>query len=302
MPISLSVNRKISDKAGIVYEIGDCLYTLPNLVKIHSIKNNKDIIFVEAPDIFSGRYEIRKMSKKTSHRAIFDQMLWPDRLSQDYSGFITRNPHMEGDLCPLSEVIEKRKAENEFSCENMNYYLELGIQLAEIIQTVHDCGYLIGRLLPDSFWVSKEGRLYACTSYRFAFSHLDTSDNPYYVAPEWLIHAAGERIEYNQSSDSFIYALILFQLLTGKYPFVPNRDGEKMEREELWELMCDGKSLYFWEDSEIIQSVSKILKKAAPKSEALFKRTFDYCGYEDYGEFRPSIKEWLECLDRYSGA
>ena len=108
---------------------------------------------------------------------------------------------------------------------------------------------------------------------------------------------AGEKeIICDQSSDAFLYALILFGLLTGRHPFSFDRDCEEDDREELWERMCDGKSLYFWENPVMIRTLKEVFENTAPDADTLFRRTFDYCGYETYGEDRPSVVEWLKCL------
>lgn len=302
MPIVLNQNRIIEDRVGKSYEIGRCIQLVPdeNPVRIRSVVNDEDKVFVEALDIHPGRYYIRKMSEKTSAAAIFPQMLWPDRLAQDYSGFIAQNPHIEGQLRSLNQIIQERKLKKEISRKEGQYYLSLGIQLAEIIQVVHNCGYIIGKLHPDRFQVSEDGHLYSCLSYRFSFRHTDIVRNPCYVAPEWLNHAGEKEIICDQSSDAFLYALILFGLLTGRHPFSFDRDCEEDDREELWERMCDGKSLYFWENPAIIGTLKEVLENTAPDADALFRRTFDYCGYETYGEDRPSVGEWLKCLKRYS--
>ena len=301
MPISINRDKKVFDESGVTYVIGERISSIANNVTIYEVKGREDVIYVEAADLHENRYDVRKMSTQSINEAGFEKLLWPERLvkkenSSAYGGFISRNPQIRGDLVLLAEIIEERKEKKKLSNEESHYYLNLGLQLAEIIELVHRCGYVVGSLSPDKFWVSREGIVYSCVSYQFSYRDIDAFDNPYYVAPEWLSKMNIEAVVYNTQSDSFLYALILFQLFTGKYPFVPERDVLAVEKETLWEAMTDGKSLYFFEDKQMMDCITQELSVFPTGIEKLFTRTFDYCGYEDYAESRPSIQDWLLAL------
>ena len=307
MPISIKKNRQVFDEAGISYTIGDLIFAISNSSKIYGLTGCDGKVYVEAMDIHKNRYAVRRMSDILSEKPgvtekhIFKNVLWPEKLVKgendvDFTGFICTDPQFQGDLTSLTEIIAERNAKNSLSKKEREQFLNIGIQLAELIGTIHECKYTIGTLSPDKFWVSENGEVYSCISYQFSFGHLNAFDNPYYVAPEWLSRRNREKIVFNQQSDAFLYAIILFQLLTGKYPFFTERNIAEVEKEELWEQMVDGKSLYFWENSAVIDAIKKELQNLSPDVERLFKRTFDYCGYEEYDETRASIQDWLFAL------
>lgn len=301
MPISINKDKQIFDESGVTYAIGEPISSIANGVMIYEVKGREDVIYVDAADLHENRYDVMKMSTQAINGTGFEKLLWPERLvkkenSSVFSGFISRNPKIQGELVSLDEIIEERKEKKTLSNEESCYYLNLGLQLAEIIELIHQYGYVVGSLSPDKFFVSREGIVYSCISYQFSYRDINAFDNPYYVAPEWLSKMNIEAVVYNEQSDSFLYALILFQLFTGKYPFVSERDVLEVERESLWEAMTDGKSLYFFEDTQMMDGIAQELSVFPINIGKLFKRTFDYCGYEDYAERRPSIQEWLLAL------
>lgn len=308
MPISIKRNRQVFDEAGTAYFVGDLIYAVSDSTKIYSVTNCEEKVYVEVAEVHQNRHVVRRMSDELVGRPHltkeqrFENMLWPEKLvkgeyDSGFTGFISQNPHVEGNhFVSLAEVIEERKKKETLSHEERKYYLNLGIQFAEIIALIHEGEHVIGTLSPDKFWVSEAGGVYSFLTYQFSYENVNAFDSPQYVAPEWLSQRNRERIIFDQKSDSFLYALILFQLLTGKYPFVSDRDISEVKKEELWEQMVDGKSLYFWEDANIMNTIEEALQGVNSEVEALFKRTFDYCGDEEYDESRASIEEWLQAL------
>lgn len=317
MPLTFEYNNAhkkiIMDEAGIEYTVGNLIFAISDGPKIYTIEGQKDIVYVEAADIEKNKLVIRRMSDVMSEKSqvfvksINNRLLWPDKLVKEkkdnenvkdngFKGFISRNPQIQGDLTTLAEVIEERKAKTVLTQEERQYYLNLGIQLAEILETIHECGYVVGVLTPDKLWLSQDGTLISCITYRFSFQKNDVFDNPYYVAPEWFSYIDKDNILYEPKSDSFLYAIILFQLLTGKYPFLTERNISEVKKEELWEQMVDGKSLYFWEDERTISEIKKELETAPKGIDDLFESTFDYCGYGAYDEPRASVLDWLLAL------
>lgn len=299
MPISILRERKVFDESGYVYEIGNVLYEMPNSGKVFSINGHTDKVYVEVPDMTGNRYAIKKMCDKTTHSLCFKRMLWPERLIQEKNGFISLNPKVHGKLVSLIDVIEERKTKKSLTPEEKLYYFSLGTQLAKIINIVHEFDYVVGVLSPEKFLVSDNRKLYSLLSYQFSFVEIDAFDNPYYISPEWLLTMNNKQIRYTKQSDAYLYATVLFQLLTGKYPFASNRNISEIDKEELWELMSDGKSLYYWEDEGIIDTIKEELCDLPQTIEALFKRTFDYCGNNTYDENRPLINEWLRLMQQF---
>ncbi|MCR5187193.1 MAG: hypothetical protein K6D97_08815 [Clostridia bacterium] len=301
MPITINRKREIYDESGKAYEIGDCLYNVFNQGNIYSIKGCNDKVYVESSDIFANRYEVRNMSNLSKYTPYFERMFWPEMLTQDQKGFICQKPMIQGQFITMAEIIENRKTKKKLTLEEKHYYLSVGIQLAGIIDTVHKCSYVVGALSPEKIFVSSEGKVYSFLSYQFAFNNINAFDTMYYIAPEWFDKMNKNRIVYDEKSDAFLYALVLFQLLTGVFPFASDRDVSQVDKEELWGLMSDGKSVYFWEDETTISVIEEELSDQPPKIKELFRRAFDYCGQDNYVENRPSVNEWIRSLQDNDG-
>ena len=161
MPISIKKNRQVFDEAGTAYVVGDLIYAVSDSTKIYSVTNCEEKVYVEAAEVYQNRHVVRRMSDELVERPHltkeqrFANTLWPEKLvkgeyDSGFTGFISRNPHVEGNpFVSLAEVIEERKKKKILSREERKYYLNLGIQLAEIIEILHEGEHVIGTLSPD---------------------------------------------------------------------------------------------------------------------------------------------------------
>ena len=121
-----------------------------------------------------------------------------------------------------------------------------------------------------------------------------------YAAPELLMQNSWTG-KFSEETDAFNFALILFQILTGRFPYDPGRDADRADVDHVWKLMCDGESIFYDETSEIFRQTDALLKSYSGNVETMFRRVFDYCGARDYAQMRPTIGMWtetlMECLD-----
>ena len=100
-------------------------------------------------------------------------------------------------------------------------------------------------------------------------------------------------------TDAFVYALILFQILSGEFPYCVGRNVDGADVDQIWDRMCDGESIFYYEGSEMFREVSGLLNSYSESIYRLFQRCFDYCGQTDYTWQRPAVEEWINALTEY---
>lgn len=299
---------KMEDAAGKVYCSAGVLAAFDNEVKIFEISDNDTEVMVQiSKEVRPQLYEIKKMCMcELGDDRSAKNLLWPKKELYDISercfcGFIAEKPEIKGELILLEEVIHLRKEKIHLKKEEKKYYAEIGIQMAQYFEMIHatEKKFIFGSVSPSDFCVDERGTLFCFHTYECARNH-PRIRNPYYIAPE-LIGMETRKVLYNEESDSFLYALMLFQLMTGKFPFAPDKELYSIEKEEMEAWMSDGQSIYFEEDSEECAAIEKVLNEFSAELAEACRFAFDYCGRASYVQGRPTIKEWRKILESEVG-
>lgn len=294
---------KMTDKAGMVYKPGETIAALENGCKIYENVDEGSEVMVWIPqEDRPYKYELSNMcDEEITDAEIKANLLWPEKLLYDssdeqYCGYVTSKPTISGRLIPLSEIVEKKRWFDDTEKKNNT---SIGLQIARIFKTIRDTKrrYTIGIISPDSFWVDEALNVFFFGAYNCA-RDIDAAVKTYYIAPELLMHDSWKG-KFTASSDSFIYALLLFQLLTGRFPYNSNKNVEKMDVEYIWDLMCDGESVFYNKTDPFVKTILEELGGYSERINELFYRAFDYCGRADYIEQRPLIDDWMEALSEY---
>lgn len=294
---------EMTDKAGAVYRPGTTIVALEDgYILCENADNSSEVIVWIPKEVRPYKYELRNMcDEEITDVGIKANLLWPEKLLYDsndnqYCGYVTKKPTISGRLVPLSEIVERERCFDNIEKKN-NVFIAL--QIARIYKAIRDTrhGYIIGIISLESFWVDEALNVYFLKSYSCA-CNINNVIKSYYVAPELLMYDSWKG-KFTVDSDSFICALLLFQLLTGKFPYNSSESVEKTDVEYIWNLMCDGKSVFYNKTDTFAKTILAELNNYSEKISELFSRTFDYCGQVNYIAQRPMIDEWMEVLSEY---
>lgn len=301
---------KMADESGKEYQPGEVLVLLENGTKISAAAGENEEVIVWLPPVLRPeRFEMKRLCNEILEDSdVSARIVWPLKVLYDSQngsmcGFVAKNPHINGPLISLAQIIEQRKhGQMPLSAENKRSLIGIGMQLANYFQTVHRTrsNYVFGFIQPQDFYIDSTGTLFCFSSFVCAQNH-HTEIKTYYIAPE-VIGMQSQKNIYNTKTDAFVYALILFQLFTGKFPYLPEKDVYTIQVETIWSLMCDGESIFFDMDSEEYKNVEEILKGFSEEIKKAFHLVFDYCGLASYEQGRPTISKWLQVLDSSMGA
>ncbi len=303
--ISLFDVFTVKDFAGILYSTQNLLFSLNPDVKIYEIAGNHDSFIVYFASGHAPKpYELRKMSECRIKNNTSDHMiLWPQRelytLSDEQCcGFLAKKETIASDLITLSQMMEQRKKIPKLSGNDIKNYLAVGLNFAKCIDAIHSTekNYVIGAFDPEEFHIDSEKKIYYFYAYDCGRSNL-TLKNYHYLSPE-LIHYGQWKLPFSEDSDSFAFALILFQLLTGHYPFAISTPEHELTQDTVIKYMLDGESIYYYDNSPQCIRIEHFLSEISPEIAETFRYVFDYCGNENYTADRPTIKEWIQILKK----
>lgn len=294
---------QIIDKTGKNYAYGTVLFTLSSGVKIYeNVDNNTELIVWLPKELRPAIFEWKNMCNENLIESdLKDKLFWPDKIlidkgSNDYCGYTTLRPRFDGEVVPLSRLIEKKRW---FDINEKRKNILIGNNLARVYKVIKNSkhGYSLGVISPDSFWVDESMNVYYMESFNCA-RNMHEIIRSCYVAPELLLYDSWKG-KISAETDSFVYSLLLFQILTGRFPFNSNENIDRTDIEYIWNLMCDGISVFYDTSDEFSNEIVGEIKNYSEEILNLFKRTFDYCGKSDYTKERPKIEEWLEVLSEY---
>lgn len=294
---------KLSDKAGKNYSYGPLILALENGVKIYENADNAAEAIVWVPEALRPyKFEWNNMCERTpADEKIRGQLFWPEKLLMDnaeqYCGYVTKKPEIKGRLISVKQWIEK---ERSFDEEEKHSSVSIGSAIARIFKVIHDrkTGYLLGIISPESFWIDEALQVYYVEPFDCARDLRAEDMKSCYTAPE-LLMAQSEKASVSLETDDFVYALLLFQILTGRFPYGGGREIEKCDVDEIWNLMCDGISVFYDRMDQEREEIMHLLEFYSARTAQLFRQVFDYCGRSDYTEGRPAIDDWLETLSDY---
>ena len=294
----LRINDCVSfkDPVGRVYKTDEMVLSLGENARIYTVTDCNQYVFVR----FIGEDSplesiIRQMCDCSSDEMAKANVLWPERvcyqLDDDlFCGFLARRIDIPSDLTLLNRLISPAGS----SKVNMKDKLARGLNLARCIRAVHETSqkYIIGAPEPRDFHVTPDGCVLFCRAYRCA---LNTDDpiNSLYVAPEYKAMQCG----LTPQGDAFSFAVILFELLTGKFPFGAHEPEANFDNDQIADMILNGESIYYYENLSRSMEIDRMISAISPDLSRLFRRTFDYCGQNRYDEYRPSITEWIAVLE-----
>ena len=301
--IRLSDAFTVKDAAGTLYATANLLLSFETGGKLYEIAGKDDQWIVS----FSGAdaptlHELRKMGSCQIEHSCDYLILWPKRelyalSSEQCCGFLAQKDAVAAERISLSQMIRTRKEHPDLPSAQIRPYLIAGLHFARCIDAIHSTpmGYVIGAFDPREFEIDSRKKVYYFCAYDCGRSRLRVKDYRY-LAPE-LIACPAQIPPFSKTSDAFAFALILFELITGRYPFADVR-GEALQNGELEKAMLDGESIYYQESSPACVQTEQFLLSISRELAQAFRDTFDYCGAETYTADRPSLKEWISLLER----
>ena len=297
---------KMTDMTGTVWEPGTVIKVLDSGVRISSVRENDSSVLVWIPEEYRPlKYELRKMVREIISGSRMEKyLLWPEKIIYEDStgqvcGYTAKKPAVCGQLTPLKEFISRKK---NFDSRERRLCAEIGYKTACIYEAVRNTAgrYTMGICTPDSFYTDEKFNVFYLEAYNCARERCPVVKTCY-AAPELLMQNSWAG-KFSEETDAFNYALILFQILTGRFPYDPGRDADRADMDHVWKLMCDGESIFYDETSVIFQQTDTLLKSYSGNVETMFRRTFDYCGARDYTQMRPTIGMWMETLLECTGS
>lgn len=285
------------DQVGRVYKTEKMVLSLRENAKVYTVMDSNQYLFVR----FFGENNpsesgIRTMCDCSSAEIVKANVLWPElicyQLDNDmFCGFLARRIDIPDDLSLLSQMVLHADSSNV----DITTKLVIGLNLAKCIQAVHRTPrrFVIGAPQPRDFHVSPDGSVLFCYAYR---CELDTRNqhNSLYFAPEYRAMQSG----LTTNSDAFSFAMILFVLLTGVFPFGAHEPEINFDEQQIADMILNGESIYYYENSPHSVSIDGMISAISPDLSRLFRLTFDYCGQSQYDDNRPSIADWISALER----
>lgn len=282
--------EKVFDRIGKEYRIGQRVHCRPDGSELFSVQENPQQLVLQTT------CSIPEQNRLSCDSSSLMQVQVPvyDQDGQAF-GFLMRlkrelpNPvSLEARLMQLGEEVSSSIPVRKL----------LAVQMCRIFSLVHQEGFVFGFAEPGDFLVSERNRLVCASTDRCLTNPVEWESMWYYCAPEVL--AADANCEYDFAGDCYTLGILLFQILTGSYPF---GGGLLPKEERILEEILDGKSVFFYSDRPENQSILARLREYDADGEmvsqtllSLFQRTFDYSGSSSYQEGRPSLAEWAHFM------
>ncbi len=264
--------------------------------KLYTVANNDRYVFVHFPnENYPSESEIQTMCNSFSTQTAEANVLWPERpcynIEDDqFCGFLAKQLDFSGEFTPLSRLMES----DSLISLSTEQRLSIGLGLAGCFHAVHKVprGYLLGAPQPRDFHVSQDGRVFYLYAYRHDMDFTG-QQNSLYLAPEYR---SMQQRNLSVKSDAFSFAVMLFVLLTGVFPFSTHNPGMEFDNEVIADMILNGESLYYYESSQKTIETEQLLMDISPELAGLFRQTFDYCGKIRYDENRPTMDAWINVL------
>ena len=149
---------------------------------------------------------------------------------------ITDDGEREGRLYCVMPIIQGRSLNDLLRNEvDLEFGMEILEKVCRAVQYAHNAGLIHGDLKPQNVILTRDGEP-RVTDFGFATALERRSDlskpgvvigTPYYMAPETVLQPKAERSE---ASDIFSLGVIMYELLTGRLPFVGRARAELRRR------------------------------------------------------------------------
>lgn len=284
------------DQVGREYKTEKMVLSLRENAKVYTVMENNQYLFVRfLGENNPSESRIRTMCDCSSAEIVKANVLWPElicyQLDNDmFCGFLAKRIDVPTDLSLISELILQTDPSNIDVAARLN----IGLNLAKCIQAVHRTSrrYVIGAPQPRDFYVDSDGHVFFFYAYR---CDLDVREqyNSLYIAPEYKTMQSG----LTHRSDAFSFAMILFILLTGIFPFGAHKPDTIFDEDQITDMILNGESVYYYENSPQSVKIDISLSAISPDISRLFRLTFDYCGQSRYDDRRPCIDDWVAVLE-----
>lgn len=288
-------NYTFQDPLGRTYATADPLLTLPQQITIYAVAGVADRLFVRFPadaeDISGG---IRVMSAYASDQMAKNNVLWPEMECRDlttdaFCGFLAAAIPVDSQMQPMDQWMARNRGQIDERTA-----LKIGLGLARCMQTLHEtgAGYVMGAPEPRDFYVSDDGTVCCYHACQYGLQGQVLAGR--YMAPELICGQGGA----TPRSDAFSFALILFELLTGFFPYGAHVPEQEASDQQIRDWMLDSESLYYYADVPVCAQILDRVCAIDQRLDELFYLTFDYCGQSTYDAQRPSLQEWTDILEK----
>lgn len=278
--------EKVFDRLGKEYIVGQQIHCRPDGAKLFSIEGSAQQLLMHTDCSIP---EQNRLSRESSSLLqvqvpVYDK----DGVATGFLMWLKRE-------LPSPVSLERRLMQLPEVPASAAVRRLLAVQMCRIFALVHQEGFVFGFAEPGDFLVSERNRLVCVSTDRCLTTPAEWDSMWYYCAPEVL--AADGNCDYRFVCDCYTLGVLLFQILTGSYPF--GGGGLLPQEERILEEILDGKSVFFYadrpENKEILARLREYDTEGNAVSQALlhlFQRTFDYSGSCSYEEGRPSLEEW----------
>ena len=267
-----------------------------------SIKGNDEYIaIIFRYDNDFPVYAIKNMTHNNPENSL---LLWPGyRLFEDDErkqciGYLTEKPKFKGELISLYDFIR-------INCDisqslSFNNSLEkrklVSLNIAKCFQSMHTTKYRFKAIDTKDFLVDEEGRVF----YTATSMLCDSKSNKgmwKYLAPESIQYLGNEVSKYTEETDNYLMTLLIFEVLTGQFPFSRMEQYER-NVETYYDDILDGKTIYYYNDEKIINQIKETVKSCSEEIEVVFRKTFNYWEDTEVDIYRPNPQELIDILSK----
>ncbi len=289
--------KRVKDIFGNQYELGEEVIALDGGARICRIVGNDGFYAV----VFDGKCplklkELQSMKGIWSEKFIDCGILWPisqccDMLDSSICGFLTPVMELPENTKKLSQVLLEA-GEGKLDPE---FLVRVAFGLATVMLVVHTASekYLMGTMETDDYYIDSDGGVYSLGAYKYAIGNPRVKTTRY-LAPEAILE--GDNPRFTLQSDCYALAAVIFELITGEYPFGSSRAGEFGIDTDTENMVINGESVFYYEGTEHCEKIKNTVGGISKELLELFERTFNYCGKSSYTMDRPAIKEWWHVL------
>lgn len=285
------------DPVGREYTTDALLLTLRDQTAVYTVDNNSRDLFVYfAGEPLPTESQIRTLTGNYTDDLARHHILWPKLEcchpdTDMLCGFLASRIDLAGDVDLIRDLIPVDVPDPDTAVHN----LKVGLNLAKCIRAVHQAPHrlVLGTVEPDDFHVDADGKVFSCYAYRNSLVPAASASSLYF-APECIAEQRG----FTQASDAFSFALILFELLTGSFPFGAHDPDAMFDSKQITDMILNGESIYYYANTDTCRELDGLLARISPVLPAMFRLAFDYCGRSQYDELRPSMADWIHTLEQ----
>ncbi len=282
--------------------LSDKIFCTERGIQGYSIKGNNDYaaILVQYDDDFPT-YAIIKMAHNNPKNS---SLLWPGYRLFRYAdqkqciGYLTEKPQFKRNIINLYDFINKECSivRNQFFTNSWKKRMLVSLNIAKCFQSLHNANYLFRAIDTKDFLVDEDGQVF----YTATSMLCDPKSNKgmwKYIAPESIQYLGNEVPKYTEETDNYLMSLLIFEILTGEFPF--SRIEQYEENEEVYfDDVLDGKTIFYYNDEAVINPIIKILKSYSEDIALVFSKAFNYWENSEEDIYRPKPQEMIDILSK----